>query len=68
MELKKKNPALPGGRATTPLAPQEEIARLQHWRRENDVMWVSELFRADGTTLRDRFMKSLAARAQRCEL
>ena len=30
-------------------------------------MWVSELFRADGITLRDRFMKNLAARARRCE-
>ena len=46
---------------------EEEIARLQRWRRENDVMWVSELFRADGITLRDRFMKNLAARARRCE-
>ena len=24
------------------------IARLQRWRREHSVMWVSELFRADG--------------------
>ena len=46
---------------------EEEIARLQRWRREHDVMWVSELFRADGITLRDRFMKNLAARARRCE-
>jgi hypothetical protein len=46
---------------------EEEIARLQRWRRENDVMWVSELFRADGITLRDRYMKNLAARARRCE-
>ena len=30
-------------------------------------MWVSELFRADGVTLRDRFMFNLAARARRCE-
>ena len=43
------------------------IARLQRWRREHNVMWVSELFRADGITLRDRFMFNLAARARRCE-
>ena len=43
------------------------IARLQRWRREHDVMWVSELFRADGATLRGRFMFNLAARARRCE-
>ena len=30
-------------------------------------MWVSELFRADGATLGDRFMLNLAARARRCE-
>ena len=43
------------------------IARLQRWRREHNVMRVSELFRADGITLRDRFMFNLAARARRCE-
>ena len=43
------------------------IARLQRWRREHNVMWVSELFRADGITLCDRFMFNLAARARRCE-
>ena len=37
------------------------IARLKRWRREHNVMWVSELFRADGITLRDRFMFNLAA-------
>ena len=46
---------------------EEDIARLQRWRREHNVMWVSELFRAGGITLRDRFMKNLAARARRCE-
>ena len=30
-------------------------------------MWVSELFRAGGITLRDRFTFNLAARARRCE-
>ena len=43
------------------------IARLPRWRRWHNVTWVSELFRADGITLRDRFMTNLAARAQRCE-
>ena len=43
------------------------IARLQRWRREHNVMWVSELFRADGITLRNRFMFNLTARARRCE-
>ena len=43
------------------------IARLQRWRREHDVIWVSELFRADGVTLRGRFMFNPAARARRCE-
>ena len=43
------------------------IARLQRWRREQNVMWVSELSRADGITLRDRFTTNLAARERRCE-
>ena len=43
------------------------IARLQRWRREHNVMWVFELFRADGITLRDRFMFNLAVCARRCE-
>ena len=43
------------------------IAQLQRRRREHNVMWVSELFRADGITLRDRFMFNLTARARRCE-
>ena len=30
-------------------------------------MWVSEVFRAGGITLRGRFMTNLAARARRCE-
>ena len=28
-----------------------EIARLQRWSRDHNVMWVSEMFRADGITL-----------------
>ena len=46
---------------------EAEIARLQRWRREHNVGWVSEMLRTDGTTLRDRFMTNLAARARRCE-
>ena len=46
---------------------EAEIARLQNWRRDHNGMWVSELSRADGTTLRGRFMENLAARARRCE-
>ena len=46
---------------------EAEIARLQSWRRDHNVMWVSESFRADGTTLRGRFTTNLAARARRCE-
>ena len=42
-------------------------ARLQRWRREHNMMWVSELFWAEGITLSDRFMFNLAARARRCE-
>ena len=30
-------------------------------------MWVSEMFRVDNITLRDRFMTNLAARTRRCE-
>ena len=44
-----------------------EIARLQRWRRDHNVMWKSEMFRADGITLRGRLMTNLAARARRCE-
>ena len=46
---------------------EAEIARLWRWRREHNVMGVSGVFRADGITLRDRFMTNLAARAWRCE-
>ena len=46
---------------------EADIARLQRWRREHNVMRVSEMFRADGITLRDRFTTNLAARARRCE-
>ena len=46
---------------------EAEIARLQRWRREHNVMWVSGMFGADGITLRGRFTTNLAARARRCE-
>ena len=46
---------------------EEEIGRLQRWRRACGVMWVSELFRADGVTLRDCFAHNLTARVRRCE-
>ena len=46
---------------------EAKIARLQRLRREHGVMWVTEMFRADRLTLRDRFTTNLAARARRCE-
>ena len=46
---------------------EAEIARLQRWRREHGVIWVSEIFRANGITLRGRFTTNLAARARWCE-
>ena len=46
---------------------EAEIARLQRWRRDHNVMRASELFRADSIALRGRFMTNLAARARRCE-
>ena len=47
---------------------EAEIARLQSWRRDHSVVWVSDLFRADGTTLHGRFMTNLTERARRFEL
>ena len=44
------------------------IAQLQRWRRDHNVMGVSELFRADDITLRSRFVTNPAERARRCEL
>ena len=43
----------------------ESYSRNTRWtkrRRDQNVVWVSELFRADGITLRDRFMANLVAR------
>ena len=37
----------------------DQVASLQRWRRRENVMWASELLRADGRTLRARFGKHL---------
>ena len=39
-----------------------DMAALQQWRRRHDVMWVSELLRADGRTLKHRFGHNLQRR------
>ena len=44
-----------------------DVAALQLWRRRHDVMWVSELLRADGRTLKDRFGHDLQRRIDNCE-
>ena len=36
-----------------------EIAALQSWRRQHDVIWVSELLRADGRTLCGKYSRGL---------
>ena len=46
----------------------EELASFQTWRRAAKVMWVSELLRADGRTLRSRFDRGLQRRARNCEV
>ena len=46
---------------------EAKIARMQRWRRDHNVMWVSEMFRAGGITLNGRCMTNLVARARRCE-
>ena len=46
----------------------EELASFQTWRRAAKVMWVSELLRADGRTLRSRFDRDLQRRARNCEV
>ena len=46
----------------------EELASFQTWRRAAKVMWVSELLRADGRTLRARFDRDLQRRARNCEV
>ena len=45
----------------------EKLASFQAWRRAAKVMWVSELLRADGRTLRTRFDRDLQRRARNCE-
>ena len=37
----------------------DQAASLKRWRRRENVVWVSELLRADGRTLRTRFGKHL---------
>ena len=44
-----------------------DVAALQQWRRRHDVMWVSELLRADGRTLKHRFGHDLQRRIDNCE-
>ena len=44
-----------------------DVATLQQWRRRHDVMWVSELLRADGRALRNRFSDGLQRRIGNCE-
>ena len=46
----------------------EELASFRTWRRASKVMWVSELLRADGRTLRSRFDRDLQRRARNCEV
>ena len=45
----------------------EELANFQIWRRAAKVMWVSELLRAGGRTLRTRFDRDLQRRVRNCE-
>ena len=44
-----------------------DVAALQRWRRRHGIMWVSELLRADGRTLRHRFGHDLKRRVGNCE-
>ena len=44
-----------------------DVAALQQWRRHHGVMWVSELLRADGRTLKHRFGHDLQRRVDNCE-
>ena len=39
-----------------------DVAALQQWRRRHGAMWVSELLRADGRTLKHRFGDDLQRR------
>ena len=44
-----------------------DMAALQQWRRRHGVMWVSDLLRADGRTLKHRFGHDLQRRIDNCE-
>ena len=44
-----------------------DVAALQQWRRRHGVMWVSELLRADGRTLKHRVGHDLQRRIDNCE-
>ena len=44
-----------------------DVVALQRWRRRHGAMWVSELLRADGRTLRNRFSDGLQRRIDNCE-
>ena len=44
-----------------------DVAALQQWRRRYDVMWVSELLRAEGRTPKHRFGDDLQRRVGNCE-
>ena len=46
----------------------EELVSFQTWQRAAKVMWVSELLRADGRTVRARFDRDLQRRARNCEV
>ena len=46
----------------------EELVSFQTWRRAANVMWVSELLRADGRTLRTCFDRDLQRRARNCKV
>ena len=45
----------------------DEVTELQRWRRGCNVMWVGELLRADGRTLRTRFAAELRQHIWNCE-
>ena len=44
-----------------------DVAALQQWRRRYDVMWASELLRADGRTLKNSFGSDLQRYVDNCE-
>ena len=44
-----------------------DVAALQQWRRRHGVMWLSELLRVDGRTLKNSFGHDLQRRIDNCE-